>query len=127
MVIPPLTRDLSQARDTYTRLCKHTQTESLSTVILRQLSAHWKFKLATEQNQNHPTQTLWNMNTIRNIALKRTTGSYRTTPINSIPFEAIETSLERRRKHVNLKYAAKLSSTPNNPYNDVTTRRYADL
>ncbi|XP_076632273.1 uncharacterized protein LOC143347185 [Colletes latitarsis] len=72
--------------------------------------------------------TLKTIDSIHNAALRIATRSYRTSPINSILFESKESSLEQRRKYLNLKYAAKMSSTPNNPtYNNIFTNRYTYL
>ncbi|XP_076629123.1 uncharacterized protein LOC143345647 [Colletes latitarsis] len=68
------------------------------------------------------------IDSIHNAALKIASGSYRTSPINSILFESKEPSLEQRRKYLSLKYAAKMSSTPNNPtYSNIFTNRYTHL
>ncbi|XP_076626843.1 uncharacterized protein LOC143344561 [Colletes latitarsis] len=72
--------------------------------------------------------TLKMIDTIHYTALRIATGTYRTSPINSILFEAKEPPLDQRRKFLSLKYTAKMSSTPNNPtYNYVFGNRYTPL
>nr|XP_034172329.1 uncharacterized protein LOC117600695 [Osmia lignaria] len=72
--------------------------------------------------------TLKTIDSIHNAALRIATGSYRTSPINSILFESKKPSLEQRRKYLSLKYAAKMSSIPINPtYNNIFTNRYTHL
>nr|XP_012148630.1 PREDICTED: uncharacterized protein LOC105663567 [Megachile rotundata] len=72
--------------------------------------------------------TLKAIDSIHNAVLRLTTRCYRTSPINSILLESKEPPLEQRRKYLSLKYAVKISSTPNNPtYNNIFTNRYTHL
>ncbi|CAK9795846.1 Probable RNA-directed DNA polymerase from transposon X-element [Anthophora plagiata] len=65
---------------------------------------------------------------IHNSALRIATGVYCTCPISEIQFEAKEMALEARRKFLSLKYAVKISSTPNNPtFKYIFSNRYRAL
>lgn len=65
---------------------------------------------------------------IHNVTLRLAMGLFRTCPISSVLFEAGEMSLEQRRKYLSIKYALRISSTPNNPtYHYIFDNRYHEL
>ncbi|XP_076626788.1 uncharacterized protein LOC143344536 [Colletes latitarsis] len=75
-------------------------------------------------------RTLKIIDPIHHTALSISTGLYYTCPITSILFEANEMTLEQRRKYLTLKYASKISATPDNPtfnriYSDSFNKLYS--
>ena len=62
---------------------------------------------------------------ISHTALRLAKGAYRTCSTNSLLFEVKEMAVESRSKFLILKYALKVSSTPNNPsYNNIFSNKY---
>lgn len=69
--------------------------------------------------------TLKQLESIQNTALRTSEGAFRTSPIKSLSYVTGELSLEDRRMRLSLRYAISMATTPNNPaYEIILCNRY---